>query len=494
MSVILKFPRSLYEIKKEWEEHQIKRDPHFLTRRQFLGQGAAGVTALTFMPSIFSLLTQSSVVRGATSFNQAAVVLSLRGGYSHAAEAIPVDISGNFLTAASYQNLGRPGIDPSNSPGSVSTQFGYPLWTQGRLFQALNNASSAVKNNVSVVAGWHSNSQDDSTSNPNMPGQQLLASVAKAGGNFRVMGTQVGSNTTAGGNGQPTAMEPGFQPVQASTLGQAQNLLTLKQGGFSGMSDSAVVAAANLAQAFSASAKARFQAMAGGTQLQEAVQSTSGDFAKNVASTGVLDPRTDPKISAAFGITSATAVTDPRVAIAASAQLVAQGKSPFMVAQLNANFDYHDGTPNWNAANGPHDLVAKTLVSLLESFAANQKSVIVMLATDGATGFANTVTGTNTDPAATGDKAPIHGVMYVVLRMNGEAPVQQNFLGGMRSGSQGGTADTSAANLLGQDPSYEGQALVASLLGMAGLDPSAYAVGTTPAQNLAALNIFSKKT
>lgn len=485
MNVILKFPKSKHEIEKEWLAHQLERDPNFLTRREFLGKGVAGVTAISFMPSLFALLTQSKTAKAANDFSKAGAILSLPGGFSLSAEAVPQTVSGAFLSLGSYKNLGVPGTNPSTS-GAVSTKYGAPLWTSQRLFKAFEAASSQVKNNLKVVVGWHSNSQDDSSNNTNMPAPHILASIAKSGTRFRVMGTQVNSNTASGGRGLATADFAGAKPAVATTLAQAQNLLSLKQGSLSQMSTNSLIAASSLAKRLTETAALRFAAMTSGQQLSDISRTSANEVVNNVSSESVLDPRADAQIAQAFGISAATPLTDPKLPLAANVQLLANGISPVTVIQVQSNFDYHDGTANWNANNGAHDQVVQVLMPLLESCAAKRKSVIVMLATDGATGF-----GADSQ-TATGDKAAIHGVAYIVLSMNNEIPVQKFLLGGMKSSdTAGGSAETDTnLNILQKSPSYEGHVLTASLLGMQDLKPQDFVAGNITADDFVKLNIF----
>ena len=485
MNVILKFPKSKREIEKEWLAHQLEHDPNFLTRREFLGKGVAGVTAISFMPSLFALLTQSKTAKAANDFSKAAAILSLPGGFSLSGEAVPQTVSGAFLTLGSYKNLGVPGTNPSTS-GAVSTKYGAPLWTSQRLFKAFEAASSQVKNNLKVVVGWHSNSQDDSNNNPNMAAPHILASIANSGTRFRVMGTQVNSNTGSGGKGLATADFAGAKPAVATTLAQAQNLLSLKQGSLSQMSTNSLIAASSLAKRLTETAALRFAAMNSGQQLSDISRTSANEVVNNVSSESVLDPRADAPIAQAFGISAATPLTDPKLPLAANVQLLANGLSPVTVIQVQSNFDYHDGTANWNANNGAHDQVVQVLMPLLESCAAKRKSVIVMLATDGATGF-----GADSQ-TATGDKAAIHGVAYIVLSMNNEIPVQKLLLGGMKSSdTAGGSAETDTnLNILQKSPSYEGHVLTASLLGMQDLKPQDFVAGNITADDFVKLNIF----
>ena len=485
MNVILKFPKSKREIEKEWLAHQLEHDPNYLTRREFLGKGVAGVTAISFMPSLFALLTQSKTAKAANDFSKAAAILSLPGGFSLSGEAVPQTVSGAFLTLGSYKNLGVPGTNPSTS-GAVSTKYGAPLWTSQRLFKAFEAASSQVKNNLKVVVGWHSNSQDDSSNNTNMPAPHILASIANSGTRFRVMGTQVNSNTASGGRGLATADFAGAKPAVATTLAQAQNLLSLKQGSLSQMSTNSLIAASSLAKRLTETAALRFAAMNSGQQLSDISRTSANEVVNNVSSESVLDPRADAPIAQAFGISAATPLTDPKLPLAANVQLLANGISPVTVIQVQSNFDYHDGTANWNANNGAHDQVVQVLMPLLESCAAKRKSVIVMLATDGATGF-----GADSQ-TATGDKAAIHGVAYIVLSMNNEIPVQKFLLGGMKSSdTAGGSAETDTnLNILQKSSSYEGHVLTASLLGMQDLKPQDFVAGNITADDFVKLNIF----
>jgi hypothetical protein len=485
MNVILKFPKSKREIEKEWLAHQLEHDPNFLTRREFLGKGVAGVTAISFMPSLFALLTQSKTAKAANDFSKAAAILSLPGGFSLSGEAVPQTVSGAFLTLGSYKNLGVPGTNPSTS-GAVSTKYGAPLWTSQRLFKAFEAASSQVKNNLKVVVGWHSNSQDDSSNNTNMPAPHILASIANSGTRFRVMGTQVNSNTASGGRGLATADFAGAKPAVATTLAQAQNLLSLKQGSLSQMSTNSLIAASSLAKRLTETAALRFAAMNSGQQLSDISRTSANEVVNNVSSESVLDPRADAPIAQAFGISAATPLTDPKLPLAANVQLLANGISPVTVIQVQSNFDYHNNTADWNAPNGAHDQVVQVLMPLLESCAAKRKSVIVMLATDGATGF-----GADSQ-TATGDKAAIHGVAYIVLSMNNEIPVQKLLLGGMKSSdTAGGSAETDTnLNILQKSPSYEGHVLTASLLGMQDLKPQDFVAGNITADDFVKLNIF----
>lgn len=489
MSIIIKKGLNLKEIKKEWIAHQLKRDPHFLSRREFLGQGAAGITALTFMPSIFSLMTKSQSARGADGFTKAAVVLTMPGGFSASPEVVPLDVSGNFLTPGSYRNLGRPGISTSTA-GAISTKYGAPLWTAGKLFQmleAVNPAITTAGGKVYVAAGWNSNSQDDSNNNPGLPGPHILASAAQAGGKFRILGTQLGSNTDGGGRGRPTAEFPGMKPAVATTLAQAQDLLTSKKGALSTMSTNSLIAASTLAKKLTEGAMDRFAAMNSGRQLAELSKSATTDLVSNVASEAALDPRTDPRLQQAFGITTATAVADPRVPLAASTKLLVDGNSPLMTVQLGANFDYHDGTAGWDATGGAHALVMSTVSPILRACAAAKKSVGIMLSTDGASSFERD------GQRSIGDKNEIHGSIYIFLCMENETP-SKFLLGGMKSSdTAGGSANTDPAqNILMKGPSYEGHVLTASLLGMQGLNVANFSASTIPADDFVKLDIFKK--
>ena len=484
MSLIIKKTINKKEIEKEWLSHQLKRDPHFLSRRDFLGKGAAGATALTFMPTLFSLMTKSQSARAAGEFTKAAVILSLPGGYSLSGEMPPLNVTGGFLSTGSYANLGVPGQDP-NLAANVSTKYGAPMWTSQRLFKAFEAASPSVKDNLKVVAGWHSNSQDDSQNNPNIPSLHVLAAAKQAGAKFRVAGTQMNSNSPAGGNGKPTVDFSGMKPAVASTLKQAQDILTLKKGPLSVISSDGLVAATSLAQTLTAAAKERFAAMNSGKQLQElsslASQSVVGDVTNEVA----LNPRTDPILQTAFGITANTPLTDPKLPLAANTQLLTTGLSPLMVVQVPSQFDYHDGTANWDAINGAHDKVIQTLMPILEACAAARRSVIVMFSTDGASSFEKE------SKRSLGDKNEIHGVLYVVLAMNNER-VTQTFLGGMRSSdTAGGSAETDITkNNLQATPSLEGHVLTSSMLGMQVLKPEDFVAGNISADSFAKLNIF----
>lgn len=225
--------------------------------------------------------------------------------------------------------------------------------------------------------------------------------------------------------------------------------------------------------------------MNSGKQLQElsslASQSVVGDVINEV----VLDPRIDSNLQTAFGITANTPITDPKLPLAANTQLLTNGLSPLMVVQVPSQFDYHDGTANWDAINGAHDKVIQTLMPILEACAAARRSVIVMFSTDGATSFSRD------GKIATGDKSEIHGVLYVVLAMNNEK-VTQTFLGGMRSSdTAGGSADTDITkNNLQASPSHEGHVLTSSILGMQGLKPENFVAGNISADSFAKLNFF----
>ncbi|MSP19924.1 MAG: hypothetical protein EXR74_10195 [Bdellovibrionales bacterium] len=484
MSLIIKKTINKKEIEKEWLSHQLKRDPHFLTRRQFLGKGVAGATVLTFMPPIFSLMTKSQSAKAAEEFTKVAVVFCLPGGYSLSAEFPAVGTEGKFLSVASYANLGVPGQDPKLA-ANVSSKYGAPMWMSQRLFKAFEAASPSVKDNLKVVAGWHSNSQDDSQNNANIPSPHILNCARAAGAKFRVGGTQMNSNTAAGGRGLPTVAVPGIKPAVASTLQQVKDLLTLKKGALSAISQDGLVAATSLAQTLTAGAKERFAAMNTGKQLQELSDVASKSVVGDVINDLALDPRTDPNLQTAFGITATTPDTDPRVPLAANTKLICDGLSPLMVVQVPSQFDYHDGTANWNATNGAHDKVIQTLMPILEACAAARRSIIVMFSTDGATSFSKD------GIIAIGDKSEIHGVLYVVLAMNNEK-VTQTFLGGMKSNDNaGGSAETDITrNNLQASPSHEGHVLTSSILGMQGLRPANFVAGNISADSFAALNIF----
>lgn len=490
MKPIIKVPKNLRDIKKEWQAHQLEKDPLFLERREFMGKSAAGITALTFLPSIFALMTKSQTARAANELNSAAIILSLPGGFSASPEVVPLDVAGKFLTGGSYRNLGGPGNNPSLS-NAISTAFGAPLWKQGRLCKALEAVRNEVEQKemqISVAVGWHSNSEDDSPNNASAPAPHIIAAIKRLGTKYRIMGTQVNSNNDGGGYALPTALFPGAKPAVASALREIQNLLTFKKGALANLSNPALGAAAVLAQKLTEGAMQRFKAMNSGRQLSELARSASQELVTHVKDNKTFDPRTDAMIAPFFGISAATPVTDPRVVLAANVKLITDGLSPVMTAQFNnvpfGSFDYHDGNTTWDSENGHHAFVVQTLIPILRACAAAGKSVGIMLSTDGGTSF-------DDNRRAMGDYKLIHGCIYVFLTKKNGEKLAKFQLGGMRSNDSGGTANTdSNLNILQRHPSYEGHVLTASLLGMQGLKAEDFAVSNISAGDFAKLNLF----
>ncbi len=488
MSIVINAQKSLREIQKEYLAHQLKRDPEFLSRRKFLGQTAAGVSAVTFMPALFSLMTKSLPAHAAPNFNASVATLNCPGGLSLCAEGPPQLVGGGFLTAGSYKSLGQPGVNLTGT--GVSMTYGAPLYTAGKLYQMLESIRPTVEANngkLYVAFAWHQASMDDSSSNKNLPGPHILNTVKAMGDRYRIMGVQVNSNSDAGGaRGQSSADFPGNKPAVATTLAQAQDLLTLKKGSLAQASTNALVAAAAGAKRLTEAAAQRFQAMTSGRALAELTKAANGELMANAANEAQLDPRTDNNIATAFGITTATAATDPRVPLAASTKMLVDGLSPYMVATLQANFDYHDGTAGWDAANtGQHAILANTMRPILLAHAVARKFLALAVVTDGATSFSAN------SKNASGDFSPIHGAMYVFLCFNNERPTQF-LLGGFRSNDQaGGTANPDTnVNLVGRDSSYEAHALVASVLGMQRMRVQDYAPSNITSSDFNMLNLF----
>ncbi|MBM4317471.1 MAG: hypothetical protein FJ116_08320 [Deltaproteobacteria bacterium] len=489
MSIIIKTPVNLKEVKREWLAHQLKKNPHFHSRREFLGQSAAGVTALTFMPTIFSLMTKTHSAQAAVGFNARAVVLNCPGGLTITSEVVPQTVNGAFLTAGSYSTSGMPG---QNLTTGVSTKYGAPMWTASLFFQGLEQINAQIESlggKIYVAAGFHSNSQDDSTNNPIGVAPHIVSAAMQAGAKFRVAGTQLNSNNANGGRAQPSVDFPGVRPAVATTLAQAQDLLSVKKSALAAMSTDALVAGASLAEKLTQGATQRFQAMTGGRQLAELTRAANADLKTNVANENPLDPRTSTVLQSAYGITPSTAVTDPRVAMAASLQFLLNGISPVMVAQLQANFDYHDGTDGWaNPTTGQHALVFNTLKPMLLAAAQSRVSLGVYVQTDGASSMARD------QKRSIGDANQIHGALYIYLCMNNEQAPSRFQLGGFRSNDNaGGSADTDTnVNILQRNPANEAHAFMASLLGMQNYKVADYAPPNTSRDVFEQLNIFNR--
>jgi len=485
MSIILKTPKSLRDAHKQWLAHQLKRDPMFQSRREFLEKSAAGITALTFMPAIFSLLTKTQTAKAANELSAAAIILSLPGGFSASPEVVPLDIDGKFLQAGSYKNLGRPlGVNESFAE-AISTSYGAPLWKTGKLFKMFESMAREVDDNgmkISVAVGWHSNSLDDSLNNPVIASPHILKALTDAKFKFRILGTQVNSNTDSGGRGKPTAEFPGFKPAVANNLKQVQDLMELKKGALSGVSEKALSAATVLAHRITVGAKARFAAMNSGRQLAELTEAANRDLVEKIGNTPKLVPiNLDPNIAPFFNLSDQT-----QLGVAANLKLITDNLSPLLALQINANFDYHDATTGWNDdIRGQHALVANTLRPILRACAKAGKSVGIMLSTDGATSFDESM-------RAIGDFAPIHGSIYIFLHKKSDPPLKRFQLGGMLNNEKdGGSANTDVnLNILQRHPSYEGHVLTASLLGMLGLEVKRYAVSNIKDTDFEFLNLF----
>lgn len=529
--------KSLRAINRASDKHQKESHPDFfetyMTRRELFQQGLTGITATLMAPSLLSLLLRSKIAHAneLALLQRPAFLFTAQGGASFGPEVVLSDINGRFsLTQTAHQQLSGGLQTTLLEPNfeAISTKYGAGLWRRGLLFNALEGsplpavgngiqispASQLVRNNLKIVVFQHGRSDDDTSGNPNIP-SHLISASALIGTNSvpLVRGVQLGRNSEAGGNGQPTIALPGFRPGSGNSISDLTALTSLRQGALSNYTDGQLGALSRTIASF-AEKQMGASSMNQGPGVQQLVAS-SKEAADNmmdiVNNPPNLNVASDPIMTGNFP----TNTTEAQI-VATNVKMVLDGVAPLSVMNFTGH-DYHLASSSVALTPGSvpglgtdtqlglrwreslHPILIDRTIRTLNAMAAKGKSGTISWLTDGSVRFSSGAGSNLASATGEGGQTGHTSVMFIYSSPSEPLPpVQRFYLGGFDPRTGGNTV-ASDGNILARGPQYEGLAVYATYLGSRGALTYNQINELLPAQlrgdralidNLLAMNMF----
>lgn len=475
--MIIKKKESLKDIKREWEAHQLKNDPFFYTRRELIEKGIlTGISSYLFPTLSSSLLLGGKEAVAANPPPVNYVHLVFRGGMGCQAVGVALDKNGSFLPDSGYQSHGWLGISP-NQAGAINTQFGAPLWAMDKVTQILSGASAKVLSNLQCATIF-TERQDDSDTNPDSNNHLVPYNAGKMGFSTTLKSIIGDNSLPSGVRTAATGYVPGFTPVAPRSVTDINALFNIS---------------GPLATRLNATQREEIIKMQQKLDVglfQRVLSWVQGELMGNVLSeganqtiAGIKNPVTINAASLTPFIPNPSTPTALNARDAAAIQAVLDGHS-IGCGISRGGFDYHDGSAGWDTAlTGQHAQAGTAIVQVAESFALNDRSVLIHVTTDGSIRFDPT-NNTNGAANANGDGG-ISTVHFLFALAFGGTPKLVNFQRG--AFFSGGGADNTT--VIAKNPAYVGLVALSTWIGMCGRDPAQYAPPGILASDFAKLDL-----
>ncbi len=455
-------------LEKEDSKELAKRFPHGkpITRRDLLKAGALQFAATMTAPTLFEILLNAEVARAQACLQAPTFVgLKLNGGAAMLGNFVAMAQNRDYLSTYEQLGLGT----RTQISARVTNAFGEAKFFDGSQFLAGIQTTAAATTLASTsFVGIPVASNDDTDQNP----FDVTYFISKFGVVGNILPNLGRRQSLTGIAQQPALAKTPPTPLSVGSLADISNALSV-QGSLAVLSDAQKVSVFNAINKLSESQARTLASNTGGTVLQQLVnQATSQNMSLVSSSTNGIDPLQDTAVSARFNTIWANANNQNMQNQNAGAMERVFGTMVYNTLRGNAGtcnmdmggYDYHG---QGRATQDAQDLAAgRVMGQILESAAAMQRPVMLMVTSDGAVGAP---AGSGPGAAFTSDRGQ-GGCIYLFAYHPLRRPpaTDRNGRADHQVGQLAGQAAVDTTFLTGNDPALAGLAAFANFASFAG--------------------------